>query len=235
MLSGMSERDAREPPLDRIALDPPEAQQRRLRLVEELIALGDAQTAPVIEALRRVPRHLFIPEAEAAYAYDNVPLHIGDEQTISQPTIVAVMTEALALTPRSRVLEIGTGSAYQAAVLSLIAQEVYSIERIPRFAREASERLRRLGYAGIEVRFGDGYAGWPERAPFDRILLTAAPPMLPTALLDQLVDGGVLVAPVGAATAQELVRIHKQQGRLRQESLGAVRFVPMLAGALSRR
>ncbi|WP_050436184.1 protein-L-isoaspartate(D-aspartate) O-methyltransferase [Chondromyces crocatus] len=231
----MSERDAREPPLDRIALDPPEAQQRRLRLVEELIALGDAQTAPVIEALRRVPRHLFIPEAEAAYAYDNVPLHIGDEQTISQPTIVAVMTEALALTPRSRVLEIGTGSAYQAAVLSLIAQEVYSIERIPRFAREASERLRRLGYAGIEVRFGDGYAGWPERAPFDRILLTAAPPMLPTALLDQLVDGGVLVAPVGAATAQELVRIHKQQGRLRQESLGAVRFVPMLAGALSRR
>ncbi|EYF07463.1 protein-L-isoaspartate(D-aspartate) O-methyltransferase [Chondromyces apiculatus] len=211
-------------------LDPPEAQERRQRLVDELIAIGDARSKPVIEALRRVPRHLFVPPTEARYAYDNRPLVIGHEQTISQPTVVAMMTEALDLDASSRVLEIGTGSAYQTAILSLLAAEVWSIERIPWLAAQAEDRLQRLGCANVHVRFGDGYEGWAERAPFDRIVITAAPPAIPGALLDQLADGGILIAPIGSGQNQDLVRIHKAEGRLHQESLGAVRFVPMLPG-----
>lgn len=210
------------------ALDPPELRERRGRLVDALVALGDARSAPVIEALRAVPRHLFVPAVEVGAAYDNHPLAIGHQQTISQPSVVAMMTEALELTGQERVLEVGTGSGYQTAVLSLLAREVCSIERVPALARAAQERLRRLGFDRVELRVGDGYAGWPERAPFDRIVLTAAPEEIPRALVDQLAEGGVMVAPVGGQAGQELIRARKIDGRLRSESLGMVWFVPML-------
>lgn len=225
--------DHHESPLapDLQALDPPELRERRERLVDELVQLGDARSAPVIEALRTVPRHLFVPALERLVAYDNYPLAIGHQQTISQPSVVAMMTEALELTGLERVLEVGTGSGYQAAVLSLLAQEVCSIERVPALGRAARERLRRLGFDRVEVRVGDGYAGWQERAPFDRIVVTAAPEEIPRALADQLADDGVMVVPVGGPAGQDLIRARKIDGRLHQESLGMVWFVPMLPGS----
>lgn len=225
--------DHHESPLapDLQALDPPEMRERRGRLVDALVQLGDARSAPVIEALRAVPRHLFVPALEVPAAYDNCPLEIGHKQTISQPSVVAMMTEALELTGLERVLEVGTGSGYQAAVLSLLAQEVLSVERVPALGLAVQERLRRLGFDRVEVRLGDGYAGWPERAPFDRIVITAAPEEIPRALVDQLAEDGVMVVPVGGPGGQELIRARKINGRLYQESLGMVWFVPMLPGS----
>jgi protein-L-isoaspartate(D-aspartate) O-methyltransferase len=177
-----------------------------------------------------VERHRFVPDALRAQAYDDRPLPIGQGQTISQPYIVALMTELAAVRPGARVLEIGTGSGYQAAVLSLLAGEVYTIEIVEPLAREARERLARLGHQNVSVRAGDGYRGWLEKAPFDAILLTAAPPQIPGPLLEQLAPGGRLVAPVGDA-AQELVLVEKTPSGLRRRSIVRVAFVPMTGEA----
>jgi protein-L-isoaspartate(D-aspartate) O-methyltransferase len=215
--------------------DPPEAQRARVELVREIETFerpwGEAAWDPrVLDALRRVPRHLFAPGLSMAAAYRDVPQPIGHDQTISQPTIVAVMSAALRLGGRERVLEIGTGSGYQAAVLSLLCGSVYSIELVEPLGLAAKDRLARLGYRNVQVRIGDGYRGWPEAAPFDRIIVTAAPPELPAELGRELRPGGILVAPVGK-DAQMLVRYTKRpDGELEQERLGRVLFVPMVPG-----
>lgn len=201
---------------------------RRAALVDA-IAAGGVRDSLTLAALRAVPRHEFVPRELAALAYLDEPLPIGHGQTISQPTIVAVMTEALRPRPGLRVLEVGTGSGYQAAVLAQAGCRVHSIEIIRALADSARARLARLGYREVRVRHGDGYLGWPEAAPFDAIILTAAPERLPQPLVDQLAPGGRLVAPIGPEGAvQELQLVVKDaHGRLRVEKLLAVRFVPM--------
>jgi len=208
--------------------EPASAQSLRSKLVDEIERDGSVHDPRVLKAMREVPRHLFAVGNDLDDAYDDRALPIGHGQTISQPTVVGMMTEALDLHGGERVLEIGTGSGYQAAILSLLAKEVYSIEVVEPLAREASARLKELGYR-VNVRAGDGYKGWPEAAPFDRIIVTAAPPEVPKALIDQLAEGGVLVAPVGEGI-QQLVRIRKQQGKLHREVLDTVVFVPMVPG-----
>jgi protein-L-isoaspartate(D-aspartate) O-methyltransferase len=216
------------------ALDSKEARALRASLVQSLVARGDVTSPSVIEALRATPRHLFAPTLTLEEAYENRPFAIGFEQTISQPAIVAQMTEALELSGQERVLEIGTGSGYQAAVLSPLAREVFTIERVEPLALEAARRLEALGYTNVSVRAGDGYAGWPERAPFDRVIVTAAPEALPRALVEQMRDGGILVAPVGPQrTGQSLLRVRKRGDELIVEHLGAVLFVEMLEGVRS--
>jgi len=210
-------------------LDPAHARRLRANLVSDIAANHELLDVRVLEALRAVPRHLFTPEATLDTAYGNFPLPIGKEQTISQPAMVAIMTDSLELSGRERVLEIGTGSGYQAAILSILASEVYSIERHESLAKAAKSRLSALGYENVVVRVGDGYQGWPDAAPFDRVLLTAAPLELPSVLLDELAEGGVLVAPVGSErNGQVLYRVRKHNGRIEQEDLGDVRFVPMV-------
>lgn len=208
-------------------VDPPEARALRRRLVERLRATLPLHDPRVLEVMASVPRHRFV-EAPLEAAYLDRPLPIGYAQTISQPLIVAMMTDALELHGTERVLEIGTGSGYQAAVLSRLCAQVYSIELLRPLGEAARERLERLGYRNVQVRIGDGYLGWPEEAPFERIMLTAAPPQLPQALIDQLSDGGVLVAPVGPEGEQHLERWRKVGGRLPVEELGPVSFVPMV-------
>lgn len=215
--------------------DPPEAQQRRARLVDDIERRdpweGVRWDERVIEVMREVPRHLFVPQADLGAAYRDAPHPIGLGQTISQPTVVAMMTQALDLHGTERVLEIGTGSGYRAAILGKMAKEVYSIEIHEELAMEAKARLAKLGYANVVVRAGDGYAGWPEHAPFDRIVLTAAPDELPKALVEQLAEGGVIVAPVGPeGWMQRLIRYRKVKGKLVEEDLGGVMFVPMVKG-----
>jgi len=207
------------------------AEDLRGRLVDELALQGLVHDTRVLTAMRKVPRHLFLPPGYTIEtAYEDVPLPIGHEQTISQPTVVGMMTQALDLRGKERVLEIGTGSGYQAAILSLLAADVYSIELIAPLADEARARLNALGYP-VHVRAGDGYLGWPEAAPFDRIIVTAAPPKIPQALVDQLVEGGIMVVPIGPeGGVQDLSRLHKEKGVLRRESLGPVMFVPMVPG-----
>lgn len=187
---------------------------------------GQAAWAPrVLAALSRVPRHAFLPEVSLDVAYADEPQPIGFGQTISQPTVVALMTNALELDGSERVLEVGSGCGYQTAVLAELAREVDTIEIVAELWRDAALRLSH--YANVRTHLGDGYRGLPERAPFDRILLTAAPASLPDALLDQLADGGVLVAPVGTLV-QDLVRVRRKGNRFLEEKLGAVRFVPMV-------
>jgi protein-L-isoaspartate(D-aspartate) O-methyltransferase len=183
--------------------------------------------------MRRVERHRFVPESIREHAYEDRPLGIGHGQTISQPYIVAVMTEAARVRPGARVLEIGTGSGYQAAVLAELAGEVDTIELVEPLAKEAAARLVALGYRNVNVRAGDGYRGWPERAPFDVILVTAAPPEIPQPLLDQLAVGGRLVAPVGERE-QELVVVKRTEAGLSRRTLLPVRFVPMTGEAQQR-
>lgn len=203
----------------------------REALVRKLEERGDVSTPSVVEAMRLVPREAFVPGVPLDVAYGNFPVDIGEGQTISQPSIVGQMTEALGLTGHERVLEIGTGSGYQAAILSLLSREVFSIERFGVHAARAATRLKDLGYANVRVRLGDGYRGWPEEAPFDRIIVTAAPPRVPRALVDQLTPGGVLVVPVGEPEgAQSLLRVSKRSGELFVEDLGGVKFVEMVAG-----
>lgn len=189
----------------------------------------------VVEAMRQVPRHEFVPPEFYDLAYADRPLPIGHGQTISQPYIVAYMTRALELEPDDRVLEVGAGSGYQTAVLAEIAAEVYSIEVVPELARRAARTLRDLGYRNVRVIAADGHAGWPGAAPFDGVLLTAAPPEVPPALFEQLADGGRLVAPVGRGLSQRIRRWRKTPGGLPSEDLIAVRFVPMIGGAGGRR
>jgi len=202
----------------------------REAMVRDQIEARGVSDPKVLAAMRKVPRHELVPVSVRAAAYADHPLPIGHDQTISQPYIVAFMTEALALRGDERVLEIGTGSGYQAAVLAEIAKEVYTIEIVPALARRAKGDLARLGYARVVVREGDGYRGWPEHAPFDAIIVTAAPPKIPQPLLDQLKPGGRLVVPVGTST-QELTRITKAADGFRQEQLLPVRFVPMTGEA----
>ena len=181
--------------------------------------------------MRATPRHLFMPPAMRPAAYEDRPQPIGHEATISQPYIVALMTELLEPTKKSRVLEIGTGSGYQAAILGQLAGQVYTIEIVPELAKSAREALAAQGHSNVSVRHGDGYKGWPEHAPFDRIILTAAPPEIPRALLDQLAPGGRMVAPVGAQGVQELVVIEKaSNGKISRRTVIPVAFVPMKPG-----
>ena len=176
----------------------------------------------------RVPRHLFVPDDLKPFAYDDRPLPIGHDQTISQPYIVAYMTDALQLEPAHTVLEIGTGSGYQAAILADIAKQVYSIEIVPDLAETARRAIAAAGYTNVEVRTGNGYLGWREHAPFDRIIVTAAPPDIPEALVEQLAVGGVMVLPVGTAN-QEIVVITKTPAGIAQKRAIQVRFVPMVS------
>ena len=199
----------------------------RERMVREQIAARGVTDARVLEAMRQVPRHEFVPPALAAHAYEDRPLSIGHDQTISQPFIVAFMTEQLQPRPSDVVLEIGTGSGYQAAVLAKLCREVLSIELIPELAASARARLARLGYRNVQVRTGDGYAGWPERAPFTRIIVTAAPPKMPEALVNQLAVGGVMIAPVGDVF-QELMIVRRTRTGIVTEASIPVRFVPMI-------
>ena len=208
----------------------PEHVRGREQMVAFQLQARDIVDPVVLEVMGRVPRHLYVPEAMRASAYEDRPLPIGEGQTISQPYIVAYMTQALDLEPGDRVLEIGTGSGYQAAVLAEIVQEVYTIEIVPVLARKAGALLSRLGYENVHVRTGNGYFGWPQEAPFDAIIVTAAPGHVPQALVDQLADGAVLVLPVGEEN-QELVRIRSgTAGEQTVERLLPVRFVPMTGG-----
>ncbi len=205
---------------------PDEWAARRARMVERQIQARGIADPRVLAAMRKVPRHLFIPEATRAEAYDDHPVPIGFGQTISQPFIVAYMTEQLQLAPTDKVLEIGTGSGYQAAILAELAREVYTIEIIPELAARARATLESLGYRNVHVRHGNGYLGWPEAAPFDKIIVTAAPDEVPPALVDQLAVGGILIAPVGAAE-QVMTIVRKTPGGLVRRETIPVLFVPM--------
>lgn len=209
---------------------------RRLAMVRRQIEARDVKNPRVLAAMRATPRHLFVPEELREQAYNDHPLPIGHGQTISQPYIVAVMTELLDCSQNSKVLEIGTGSGYQAAVLARVAGKVYTIELVPELAQSAAALLKKLGHENVYVRQGDGYKGWPEEAPFDRILVTAAPPKIPEALVEQLKPGGRMVAPVGRTVfSQELVVVDKdQRGRISQRPVFPVRFVPMVPGEKSQ-
>jgi protein-L-isoaspartate(D-aspartate) O-methyltransferase len=186
----------------------------------------------VLDVLRELPRHVFVPEHAVEDAYADRPLPIGHGATISQPTVVGMMSQALELTGAERVLEIGTGSGYQAAVLSRLAKHVDTVEVVAELAERARRALAELACSNVDVHVGDGWGGLPERAPFDRILVTAAPDHLPEALIEQLVEGGLLVVPVGPQSRdQRLERHRKREGQLVREDLGAVRFVPMIRAA----
>lgn len=203
-------------------------QVMRDRMVDTQIRGRDVQDAAVLQAMRRVPRHLFVPEDIRPYAYDDRPLPIGRGQTISQPYIVGYMTQALQLQPSHKVLEIGTGSGYQSAVLAELVKQVYSIEIVPDLAASARRALAQAGYRNVEVRAGNGYLGWPEHAPFDRIIVTAAPPDIPQALVSQLAVGGIMVVPVGTSY-QEMVIITKTPAGVTEQRTIEVRFVPMVS------
>jgi protein-L-isoaspartate(D-aspartate) O-methyltransferase len=200
--------------------------EARARMVREQIAGRGIQDPRVLAAMSRVPRHELVPEGVRGQAYEDRPLPIGNDQTISQPFVVAYMTEQLQLRGGERVLEVGTGSGYQAAVLAEIAGEVYTIEIVEPLGVRARDDLQRLGYQNVHVRVGDGYRGWPELAPFDAIIVTAAPERVPRPLIDQLAMGGRLVLPVGGFD-QELLRIERRADGIHQEKLIDVRFVPM--------
>ncbi len=198
---------------------------------EQLAAPGrDIANPRVLAALEKVPRHEFIPEAQRALAYQNRALPIGQDQTISQPYIVALMTERLDPQPTDRVLEIGTGSGYQAAVLAELVREVFTIEIVDSLARRAEADLKRLGYSNVFVRWGDGHGGWPEAAPFDVIIVTCAPEKVPSPLIAQLKDGGRIVAPLGKSGPlfeQELILLRKRGNEVERQFVMPVRFVPM--------
>lgn len=219
-------------------LDSSQARGYRSSLVERIAAhppwpAGAVWDPRVLRAVGSVPRHMFMPPTTPlSDAYADEPYPIGNGQTISQPTVVALMTQALELRGDERVLEIGTGSAYQAAVLARMVGAVFTVERIAWLGEAARERLATLGFRNVAVRIGDGHEGWPEEAPFDRVLVTAAPIGVPPALLDQLAIGGVLVAPVGGGYNQSLVRWRKHSRGVESEELGPVRFVPMLPGTV---
>jgi len=201
--------------------------KRRERMVEEQIRARDVSNPRVLAAMRKVPRHRFVPAHAAAGAYEDHPLPIGHGQTISQPYIVAYMSEALEVTAQHKVLEIGTGSGYQAAILGELAKQVYTIEIVAPLADRARDVLKTLGYRNVQVRTGDGYAGWPEHAPFDRIIVTAAPDHVPQPLVDQLAMNGRMVIPVGR-DYQEMVILTKTDRGVVQKRTIPVRFVPLV-------
>jgi protein-L-isoaspartate(D-aspartate) O-methyltransferase len=208
----------------------PDYQKLRARMVEDQIMARGVKNVEVIGAMMTVPRHLFVPEDKRGYAYDDGPLPIGKGQTISQPYIVAVMTELLEPEKRGRILEVGTGSGYQAAVLAEIVDTVYSIEIICELQQRADSTLKSIGYTNVLTRCGDGYDGWPAAAPFDGIIVTAAPEKVPRPLLDQLGEGGILVVPVGDYI-QYLEVYTKKGGKIEKKRDLPVRFVPMTGKA----
>ena len=222
-----------EPPPKKKAAAKPEPEQydpfreTRQRMVDRTIAPRGVDDVRVLEAMRHVPRHELVPEEERANAYEDRPLPIGYSKTISQPYIVAAMTAAAKLRPGDKVLEVGTGSGYQAAVLAELGNEVYTIEIIPELAERARLDLVRIGYPDVKVRAGDGYAGWRDAAPFDAILVTAAAPTLPRTLYEQLVDGGRMVIPIGVDEQVLQVVVRTTEGPV-VENLLEVRFGPML-------
>lgn len=203
-------------------------ESNRQRMVEEQFVRRDITDKRVLDAMRKVPRHIFVPEEQRHLAYSDCPLPIGQNQTISQPYIVALMTQMLALKGDETVLEIGTGSGYQAAVLSQVAQEVYTIERYEILAQRALKSINQLDIKNITLQVGDGTLGWPEHAPYDAILATAAAPKVPKPLLDQLADGGRLVIPVGGRIGQYLESWFREGKKFRHEQTVAVAFVPLL-------
>ena len=208
----------------------PDFQALRSQMVDRQIAGRGVRDRRVLEAMRTVPREAFVPESLAEFAYDDSPLPIAEEQTISQPYVVALMAEALEIGPGDKVLEIGAGSGYAAAVLSRLGRKVYAVERHELLAREAEERLARLGYSNVRILHGDGTLGWPEHAPYDAIVVAAGGPEVPPALLDQLAEGGRLVIPIGPDPRnQDLVRVRRRAaGGTVRELLGSVRFVPLI-------
>ncbi len=205
----------------------------RREMVERQIKARGVSNERVLKAMVKVERHKYVPEEYLTYSYYADPLPIGEGQTISQPYIVALMTELLDVQPGHRVLEIGTGSGYQAAILAELTEQVYSIEIVPKLAETAAERLRNLGYDKVVVKCGDGYQGWEEHAPFDSIIVTAAPDHVPQPLIDQLQVGGRLVIPVGEHY-QELVLIIKTDKGIKRKTVIPVRFVPMTGEAQER-
>ncbi len=208
------------------------ASARRLMVAEQLARTGrDITNARVLRAMGKVPRHEFVPQALRTAAYQDYPLPIGYGQTISQPYIVGFMTEQLDPKPTDRVLEIGTGSGYQAAVLAELVARVYTIEIVEELAKRATADLQRLGYTNVQVRAGDGYKGWPEAAPFDAVIVTCAPEKVPQPLIDQLKEGGRMIIPVGPGGDQQLVLLRKQNGKLERRAVLPVRFVPMTGQA----
>jgi protein-L-isoaspartate(D-aspartate) O-methyltransferase len=206
------------------------AAQRQQMVQQQLVTRG-INDQRVLAAMAKVPREEFVTSESRAASYEDGPLPIGYGQTISQPYIVAFMTEQLRPNPTDRVLEVGTGSGYQAAILADLVSEVYSIEIVSLLAKNAEETLHRLGYKNVHLKIGDGYQGWPEAAPFDAIIVTCAPDKVPQPLVDQLKDGGRMVIPVGDKFAQQLYLLEKKNGQLKQSATLPVRFVPMTSGA----
>jgi protein-L-isoaspartate(D-aspartate) O-methyltransferase len=200
----------------------------RLKMVETQIKARGIENRLVLEALKKVPRHVFVPPEYSASAYTDRPLPIGLGQTISQPYMVAIMTETMNLEGHEKVLEVGTGSGYQAAILAEIADHVVSLERVPELADAAAERLRQLGYANIEIHLGDGSEGYAPRAPYDAIVVTAGAPEIPAVLVDQLAEGGRLVIPVGNSFQQTLTRVTVRDGERKTERLEGCVFVPLI-------
>lgn len=213
---------------DKAPVDNRRWESQRKQMVAFQIRARGIRHPDVLRAMHSVPRHRFVPYRVRQMAYQDTPLPIGDGQTISQPYIVALMSAVLELDRSQKVLEIGTGSGYQAAVLGEMAGQVYSIEIIPALGKTAKKVLRNLGYDNVHVRIGDGYQGWPEKAPFDAIIVTCAPTHVPQPLQDQLAEGGRLVIPVGPAGNQELVLLKKVNGNIQQQKIIPVRFVPMV-------
>ena len=200
---------------------------QRQRMVDQQLKPRGIKDERVLAAMAKVPREGFVPANERADAYEDGPLPIGYDQTISQPYIVAFMTEQLRPKPGDRVLEIGSGSGYQAAILAELVAEVYTVEIVEPLAKTAEAALQRLGYKNVHLKVGDGYKGWPEEAPFDAIIVTCAPDQVPQPLVDQLKDGGRMVVPVGERFAQQLYLLEKQNGQLKESVTLPVRFVPM--------
>jgi len=202
--------------------------RQREQMVREQLERRGISDPKVLSAFRSVKRHRFVPESSREYAYSDRPLPIGHDQTISQPYIVAFMTEILDPEATDKVLEVGTGSGYQAAIMGELCREIYSIEIIEDLGQSARERLSELGYDNVHVKIGDGYEGWEEHAPYDAIIVTCSPKKVPQPLKEQLAEGGCMIIPIGRTYAQELVRLRKKNGELVKESVLPVRFVPMV-------
>ncbi len=226
VLIAAPQRRASSAPLTMNSNTPADPLLARQRMVSDQIRARGITDPGVLRAMETVPRHEFVPEDQRDEAYEDYPLPIGWDQTISQPLVVATMTELLTLEPDFKVLEIGTGSGYQAAILAELVKDVYTIEIVGPLGQRAATVLRSLGYDNVHTRIGDGYDGWPEHAPFDAILLTAAPPRIPEPLLDQLVVGGRLVLPLGDFM-QDLIVLTKTEDGYRRRTVSPVRFVPM--------
>lgn len=211
-----------------MAIEPIKYKRQREEMVQRQIEARGVSDQKVLEAMRRVPRHLFVSEALRDQAYGDFPLPIGEQQTISQPFIVAEMTQALALSENDRVLEIGTGSGYQTAILAEIAHRVFTVERIHALLVKARQLFDKLHYHNIVTRLGDGTAGWAAESPFDAIMVTAGAPRIPEKLLAQLAPGGRLVVPVGDQHSQELIKIYRDEQGIRKTNLGGCRFVKLV-------